>query len=338
MPKATVHFCLPEQPASGRPRRWWLSDFFDDNVTVTADPNADFVVVLQHESSLKLFAQGANPGQVRIYWGIEAVTPNFNVFDYAIGFDRLTLGDRYARMHPLTSMSRFLSVESLLDGDAPAPTVRPPRFCDYIYSNGGAHAMRARLFHRLSEYRTVDSYGSHLNNTDDRILRTTWDNDWCTPKMDLHKEHSFSLAIENSLHRGYTTEKLATAFIAGTMPIYWGNPDVGLDFNTERFVNVHDYATIDAVVQRVRELDADDDLMQEALSRPALTDEQLRHYRDADEELRAFLHAIFGQDLDAAARRAEGPQQRMQEEAFIAQALGLVEPQGPRARWSLRRR
>lgn len=46
----------------------------------------------------------------------------------------------------------------------------------------------------------------------------------------------YSLAIENSRHPHYWTEKIADCFLAGTVPIYWGAPNIGDYFPAESMI------------------------------------------------------------------------------------------------------
>ena len=46
----------------------------------------------------------------------------------------------------------------------------------------------------------------------------------------------YSLAIENSKHDHYWTEKIADCFLAGTVPIYWGAPNIGEYFPAEAMI------------------------------------------------------------------------------------------------------
>ena len=46
----------------------------------------------------------------------------------------------------------------------------------------------------------------------------------------------FSLAIENSQHPHYWTEKIADCFLAGTVPIYWGAPNIREYFPDESMI------------------------------------------------------------------------------------------------------
>ena len=49
------------------------------------------------------------------------------------------------------------------------------------------------------------------------------------------------MAIENNNQYngdvGYTTEKIFEPMIAQSIPIYWGNPRIGEDFNEKSFIN-----------------------------------------------------------------------------------------------------
>lgn len=48
--------------------------------------------------------------------------------------------------------------------------------------------------------------------------------------------YMFSVVIENSRHAGYFTEKLIDALVCGTVPIYWGAPDIGRYFDLRGLV------------------------------------------------------------------------------------------------------
>lgn len=135
-----------------------------------------------------------------------------------------------------------------------------PRFCTFVVSNPNC-AERDRFFHLLSEYRKVDSGGRHLNNVGGRV----------PDKHAFLREGRFHLAFENSSHPGYTTEKIADAMHAQAIPIYWGNPDVGRDFNKASFVDVLDYDSFDRAVDAVIRLDQDRAAFEAMLREPWFT-------------------------------------------------------------------
>lgn len=50
-------------------------------------------------------------------------------------------------------------------------------------------------------------------------------------KEEALADYCFSFVIENGRYSHYYTEKIMDCFAAGTIPIYWGSPDIEKDFN-----------------------------------------------------------------------------------------------------------
>jgi hypothetical protein len=55
-------------------------------------------------------------------------------------------------------------------------------------------------------------------------------------KWDGLAPYRYSIAIENSQHDHYWTEKIADCFLAGTVPIYWGAPNIRDYFPAEAMI------------------------------------------------------------------------------------------------------
>lgn len=235
------------------------------------------------------------PG-VRIFVTGENVTPNFGLSDYALAFDRLSFGDRYAWL-PLIKLYRE-AYAALTLPRAPAGEVAPKKadFCAYVMSNTTDSAdERTRIFDLLSAYKRVDSGGRWRNNVGGRVA----------DKKAFQSTHKFVIAFENCSYPGYLTEKFAEAAQAQAVPIYWGDPGIGAFFNPKAFVNCHDFPSLEAAVQRVVQIDQDDALYRSMLSEPWFPGGQepvcLR-----DETFAAFLCHIFDQAPAAAYRRNRG--------------------------------
>lgn len=222
----------------------------------------------------------------------ENATPDFNVFDYALGFDWMIFEDRYFRL-PLYRLYMNKDEEVCNNADFfSAEAAAKEGFCNFLYSNNRcAHPLREHFFDLLSEYKRVDSGGSVRNNIGHRV----------DDKLVWQRGYKFSIAFENSLKRGYSTEKLYDALRAHTVPIYWGNPLVGMEFNTKRFINVHDYASLDSVVERVRELDNDPQQFLEVLSEPYFVNGTPPMLND-DTVLEDFLVSIVAQGPENSKR------------------------------------
>ena len=231
---------------------------------------------------------------VKIYHTGENVSPDFNACDYAIGFDWMEFGDRYIRMPLYLFYEREMLDKMVHKHELPTGwdlAGEKPDFCSFVVSNP-RNPYRNEAFRKLCEYRNVDSGGKFLNNVGGPV----------SDKFAFESRHRFSLCFENGAHSGYTTENLIQALSARTVPIYWGDPDVGKVFNTKAFVNVSDYGSLDEALLRVQELDRNDDLYLSVLREPAM----LPGVPSIDEELtrlESWLLAIFQQPLESAGRR-----------------------------------
>lgn len=53
-------------------------------------------------------------------------------------------------------------------------------------------------------------------------------------------DYMFSIAHENASYPGYFTEKILDCFATGTVPIYWGDPEIGKVFNTDGIILLDD--------------------------------------------------------------------------------------------------
>lgn len=226
---------------------------------------------------------------VRIFFTGECITPNFNECDYAIAFDRLDFGDRYLRI-PLYNIFQYKSeYDKLLNRpEFTHDDLKGKKgFCSFVVSNCFADDVRAVFFDKLSAYKQVSSGGRFRNNIGGAVA----------DKKAFQAKHKFAIAFENTSYDGYCTEKIMEAFAAGTIPIYWGDPNVDKDFNPDSFINTHDYCNFDEVIERVKQIDNDDDLyMKIRNANPLLKD-------CTDNGLAEFLYHIIDQDYNQSFRR-----------------------------------
>ena len=137
------------------------------------------------------------------------------------------------------------------------------KFCAFVagYANKKTR-VRNDFFHKLSRYKKVDSAGGGLNNMGYRVPPGT------QAKLEFLRPYKFNLAFENDSAPGWTTEKIFDAMRARAMPIYWGNPWVGREFNSGSFLNYSDFPSEEALIERIIELDRDDAKYMEYLRQP----------------------------------------------------------------------
>lgn len=232
---------------------------------------------------------------VRILFLGEAVVPNFNVYDYAMGFDDLQYGDRYLK-YPFYLLNR-----KILNGALNKHTysdeyyLSKKKFCNQVVSNSSGNEMRDLYFDALSKYKTVDSGGRYRNNLPDGKPVDS--------KEEFQKEYKFSLAFENSAYPGYITEKIIDAWAANTMPIYWGDPKAGEEFNKDSFIDCSNCSTVEEMVETVMKIDKDDDLYLKMMKTPVFSESKEKFVKNSENIMAEFLYAIIDQGISNAYRR-----------------------------------
>lgn len=237
---------------------------------------------------------------IRIFYTGENLRPDFNLCDYAIGFDYMSYGDRYLRYPNFALIGDQFS--QLVKNSMKENEISSKEFfCNFIYSNPTADPIRDNFFHLLSSYKKVHSPGKHLNNISMNI-GNRFSEDWMHTKLEFQSKCKFSIAFENSSSPGYTTEKIMHAFISNSVPIYWGNPEVGRDFNTKSFINCHDYKNFGEVLERIKEVDNNREEYNSILKEPPFPNNQVP-VELARKTLFLFFRNIFDQEKMKAFRR-----------------------------------
>lgn len=230
----------------------------------------------------------------RVFYSAENQRPDFSACDYAITFDYLN-DKRHYRL-PLNVLYYLGHVRDL---SLPPLTQVPDRrqateiwrnkkkFCCIVVSNPNAKK-RINFFQKLHHIKPVDSGGRAFNNIGGPIGGGSKE------KLDFLSQYRFVIAFENSAWPGYTTEKIVEPFFSHTIPIYWGNPLINKDYNKGRFINYDDFATEDALIDKILEIDANEELAIEMLTNPVFNGNQLPPEYELDNLLR-FLTGIVQQ-------------------------------------------
>lgn len=164
-------------------------------------------------------------------------------------------------------------------------------FCDFIYSNGNSRT-RVEFFQRLSHYKRVESLGA-VEPNNDALAGTGYDTPGYRAKQAFQARCKFSIAFENSYFPGYTTEKLSDPLLAGSVPIYSGNPRVADVFNPKAFINVDRFASTDQAIDYIREVDNNDELYLAYANEPPFPGNVVPE-RFSDATYLAFFQRIFG--------------------------------------------
>ena len=241
---------------------------------------------------------GDSPGEmppgdaVRIFYTGENVRPDFAACEWAFTFD-YDEELRHPRHLRLPNYVRLGAGRDLIKAPGRAGEILAgkTRFCNFIFHNDAEP--RNRFFDVLSTYNAIDAPGRCRNNhapvgpfstpTESRFASR-----YPRHKMQFMAPFKFSIAFENASYPGYTTEKLYHAMVADTVPIYWGNPLVHRDFNPKSFLNAADYPSLEALAERVAEVDQNDELYLQYLREPWYPNNQPTPYVDPARILTRF--------------------------------------------------
>jgi hypothetical protein len=136
--------------------------------------------------------------------------------------------------------------------------LKTQKFCLFAVSNPNSE-IRKNFFTELNKVKNVDSCGSVLNNTGDKCPGRYDSEEY----MDYINQYKFMICFENVSQPNYFTEKLINSYYFGTIPIYWGCPNIGdyVDVSSILYLKPDfTQADVDALIKEIQALDSDDEL------------------------------------------------------------------------------
>lgn len=216
------------------------------------------------------------PHKKRIIYTGENTRADFSRCDYFMGFD-FSDDERIFRL-PLYQLHWGNSTESQKEFFFKKELKNNRnKFCAFIHSNAGAQK-RNEFFFKLSKYKKVDSGGPAFNNIGFYVQ----------DKIEWLKDYKFCMCFENYSNNGYLTEKLIEGMMGGCIPIYWGSESCKYEFNSKSFLNWHDYGNDEDLINRIIELDSDNDKFIDMYSQPYLIDNRPNEYMDDNRVIEFF--------------------------------------------------
>lgn len=244
----------------------------------------NFLVEISNKPDFLFFSIFGNENQryrcKKIFYTGENIPPPTGFCDWSFSFDYINDSRNYRLPHYLLYDGYYDLIDKKVD-----KSLFDRKFCSFVVSNGNCNE-RNDFFNKLSKYKKVDSGGRFLNNIGYAV------ND----KRKFQSEYKFSITFENNAYRpqhpGYTTEKVMESMISNSIPIYWGNPKVDLEFNTKSFINFYDFKSTDDMIEYIIELDNDVDKYMKVLNEPWFVDNQIPE-NNKIENIKSFLYKIF---------------------------------------------
>jgi len=174
------------------------------------------------------------------------------------------------------------------------------KFCAFVATNPG-NQNRNAAFHILNQWRSVDSGGRlFCNIPSGPIPAGLGGGGGELAKIEFYKQYKYVITFENSSSPGYTTEKLFHAKVAGCIPIYWGDPFVDRDFNSDGFINANQVASPADLITLVKKVEEDEERGKRMMAVPALSSFKRRWCERTMEEIgKRIFKTILNVTIDS---------------------------------------
>jgi GR25 family glycosyltransferase involved in LPS biosynthesis len=222
-----------------------------------------------------------------------------------LGFEhRYMCGKNYLRFPLwLTEINWFKADINRLVNPLPIPlelctrVANNPRtkFCSFIVTNP-TNPIRNQSYHWLNSYKNVDSAGRLYNTVGPELFALGGGGGGELKKTKFMMDYKFALTYENNSGSGYTTEKYLHAKAAGTVPIYWGDPEFHRDFDIEGCIDARHVRTPEELIDLVKACESDEEWNKRA-SKPALDSYRVELARRTLAECAKRVYEILGLDV-----------------------------------------
>ena len=165
------------------------------------------------------------------------------------------------------------------------------KFCAAVISNC-ASKFRLNFIKKLNKYKKIDMGGKCNNNIGGKVKN----------KIEFLTGYKFSIAMENSIGDGYISEKLTHSFLAGTIPIYYGDYLIDEYINPKTYIFIKGEYDIKKKIEYIKKIDNDDELYRSIMKeKPVIDDNFINKIDNID--IKLFLKNIFTQEKKKAYRR-----------------------------------
>lgn len=269
-----------------------LSKFY--NIELTEEP--DYIIC----SCFEPYYDYCKYPQPRIMDIGENYIPDFNLVDYAICRYPVHFLDRsYYYPGCIDFRGHFESLLFPHEKRTIEFVNSKQYFANFIASHESENSIRGDFFKALSHYKRVESPGTYLNNIGQGIS-VNWKD---SSKTDFQRKCKFTLCFESTKSGGFVTEKITDAFFADTIPVYFGSETVFDIFNRDAFIYCSSRDDFDSTIQKIKELDQDDQKYLEMINQPILNPSF--NYGSFKADYEVFLRNIFDQPLETAYRRSQ---------------------------------
>ena len=228
---------------------------------------------------------------IKIAFFTENQLPDLNYADYAVGLGHINHLDRFFTfpyfVYELSVRNIQIKDFEIIRNET-LNSKKREKFCAAVITN--PVGFRLNFIKELDKYKKIDMGGRFRNNVGGYIK----------DKIKFLKDYKFSLAMENSEADGYTSEKIIDAFLAGTIPIYYGDYMVDDYINPKTYILIRNYKDMVTKINYIKKIDNDDNLYRSILKEKVFIDDFF--VDNIINERKKYLLHIFEQKKEYAKR------------------------------------
>jgi len=173
----------------------------------------------------------------------------------------------------------------------PPITIVPPKDIVVIVSNGGSLERNLFLYH-LSQAFHVDFAGGYRNNV------PQIQHPFCSDAFNQFvSQYKVIITMENTCKEEYITEKILHGMVNGTVPVYWGAPNVTDYFNEDRFIRLPDMSnqSIANALEKIKTVLEDDQAWLTMVNQPICAGGRLkRTLTHVADDIKQSIHQLLG--------------------------------------------
>ena len=222
---------------------------------------------------------------VKIAYYSENKIPNLNLADFAFGQAHIMYLDRYLKYPDFVWSLRKLKKYDIQKIRNEAFKNNNRKFCAAVISdNFKPGCFRFHFFNQLNKYKKIDMGGRAFNNVGEYI----------DDKIKFLSNYKFSFSMENSDGDGYISEKIIDSFLAGTIPIYYGDYMVDEYINPKSFILIKGKKDMKKKIEYIKKIDNDDKLYHKILKEKILNENyEIILEKNFDEKMKFFSNIFI---------------------------------------------
>ena len=224
----------------------------------------------------------------------ENIIPDFSEADYAISQAHIIYLDRYFKYPSFIWRLKKFNNTNVVNIFNFIKNVKKYKFCAAVISNHGNNSLfRLDFIKQLNNYKHVDM-GGKFSNDIGRYVKN---------KIEFLKAYKFSISMENSNGDGYISEKIIDSFLAGTIPIYYGDYLIDEYINPKVYILIKGEKDIHKKIDYIKKIDKNDSLYNSIIKEPIfINDKYTDIMKKIEDERSKFFYNIFLQGKNNSKR------------------------------------